>query len=197
MTQEDLTEKPLSSRCVYQGGLLHVREDRVELPDGRQATREYIVHPGAVVVVPLLANGDVVMERQFRYPLRRDLYELPAGKLDQGEAPLTCGRRELLEETGYRAEKWRFLATIHPCIGYSDESIILYLAEELTPGKHERDGDEFLEIIALPLLEALEWVRCGRITDAKTVIGLFWAEKIAHGWQPPEVAGQMGDRQDL
>ena len=181
-----LTETQLSTRSVYQGKLLHVREDRVELPDGRQATREYIVHPGAVVVIPLLDNGDVVMERQFRYPLRRDLYELPAGKLDPDENPLSCGQRELLEETGYVARQWRFVATIHPCIGYSDESISLYLAEGLSLGQHQRDGDEFLEIFTIPLAEALEWVRTGRITDVKTVIGLFWAEKIIAGWQPPE-----------
>jgi ADP-ribose pyrophosphatase len=186
MAADDLTETLLSSHTVYRGGLLHVKEDRVELPDGRQATREYIVHPGAVVVIPLLDNGDVVMERQFRYPLRRDLYELPAGKLDTGENPLICGQRELLEETGYVALKWRYVATIHPCIGYSDESISLYLAEGLSPGQHQRDGDEFLEIFHLPLAEALEWVRIGRITDVKTVIGLFWAEKIAQGWHPPE-----------
>lgn len=186
MAADDLTETQLSSRSVYRGGLLHVKEDRVELPDGRQATREYIVHPGAVVVIPLLENGDVVMERQFRYPLRRDLYELPAGKLDPGENSLRCGQRELLEETGYVASKWRYLANIHPCIGYSDECIALYLAENLSLGQHQRDGDEFLEVFRLPLGEALEWVRTGRITDVKTVIGLFWAEKIAQGWQPPE-----------
>lgn len=181
-----LTEKQLSSRSVYQGKLLHVREDRVELPNGQQATREYIEHPGAVVVIPLLANGEVVMERQFRYPLRRDVYELPAGKIDRGEPPLACGQRELLEETGYIAKQWRFVATIHPCIGYSDESMSLYLAEDLLLGEHNRDGDEFLEIFSMPLADALEWVRSGRITDVKTVIGLFWAEKIAQGWQPPE-----------
>lgn len=187
MASDDLTEKQLSSRTVYQGGLLHVKEDRVALPNGTEATREYIVHPGAVVVIPLLSNGDVVLERQFRYPLRRDMYELPAGKLDPGESPLDCGRRELREETGYTGTRWRYVATIHPCIGYSNEAILLYLAEGLTLGRHKRDGDEFLEVFHLPLEEALEWVRTGRITDVKTVIGLFWADKIAHGWQPPEI----------
>jgi ADP-ribose pyrophosphatase len=186
MAVDDLTETQLSSHTVYHGGLLHVNEDRVKLPDGRQATREYIVHPGAVAVIPLLDGGHVVLERQFRYPLHRDLYELPAGKLDPGENPLVCGQRELLEETGYVASKWRFVATIHPCIGYSDESISLYLAEGLSPGQHRRDGDEFLEIFHLPLAEALEWVRIGRITDVKTVVGLFWLEKITLGWHPPE-----------
>ncbi|MEN6584504.1 MAG: NUDIX hydrolase [Sulfuricella sp.] len=188
MAADDLSETQLSSRDVYRGGLLHVKEDRVELPNGRQATREYILHPGAVVVIPLLANGEVVLERQFRYPLKRDMFELPAGKIDPGEHPLACGQRELLEETGYVAQKWRFVATIHPCIGYSDESMSLYLAEELTPGRHNRDGDEFLEVFTLPLAEALEWVRSGRITDVKTVIGLFWAEKIFQGWQLPVCA---------
>lgn len=186
MAAEDLTEKQLSSRSVYQGTLLHVKEDQVELPDGNCSTREYILHPGAVVVIPILANGDVVMERQFRYPLCRDLYELPAGKLDPGENPLSCARRELLEETGYIAEKWRFVATIHPCIGYSDEVMSLYLAQNLSLGEHSRDGDEFLEVLHLPVQEALEWVRTGRITDVKTVIGLFWLDKLDQGWQLPQ-----------
>lgn len=186
MSFSDLTEKQLSSQTVYQGGLLHVKEDQVQLPNGQSAQREYILHPGAVVIIPLLANGEIVLERQYRYPLRRDLYELPAGKLDQGESPLACGQRELLEETGYRAASWKYLATIHPCIGYSNESMSLFLAQDLSEGAHQRDGDEFLETFTLPLTEALEWVRRGRITDVKTVIGLFWAEKILGGWLPPE-----------
>lgn len=187
MTRSDLTERQISSQTVYQGGLLHVMEDQVQLPNGQPARREYILHPGAVVIIPLLANGGVVMERQFRYPLQRDLYELPAGKLDSGESSLACGQRELLEETGYRAMKWSYVATIHPCIGYSNESMSLFLAQELTEGLHQRDGDEFLEVFTLPMDEALEWVRTGRITDVKTVIGLFWAEKILNGWLPPEI----------
>lgn len=183
---DDLTESQTSSRTVYQGSLLHVKEDQVQLPNGQSAMREYILHPGAVVIIPLLANGHVVMERQFRYPLRRDVYELPAGKLDSGESALLCGQRELFEETGYCAAKWRYVATIHPCIGYSNESMSLFLAQELTEGMHQRDGDEFLEVFTMPLNEAIEWVRVGRITDVKTVIGLFWAEKILNGWLPPE-----------
>lgn len=186
MSSTDLTETKLSSQTVYRGGLLHVKEDQVQLPNGQTSRREYIIHPGAVVIIPLLENGDVVLERQFRYPLNRDLYELPAGKLDPGETPLLCGQRELLEETGYRASKWSYVATIHPCIGYSNESMNLYLAQELIEGAHIRDCDEFLEVFTLPLNDALEWVRIGRITDVKTVIGLFWAEKIMHGWLPPD-----------
>ena len=167
--------------------MLHVKEDQVQLPNGQSARREYILHPGAVVIIPLLANGHVVMERQYRYPLRRDVYELPAGKLDAGETALVCGQRELLEETGYSATKWRYVATIHPCIGYSDESMSLFLAQDLTLGIHQRDGDEFLDVFTVPLNEAVEWVRIGRITDVKTVIGLFWAEKILNGWLPPDI----------
>ena len=131
MDNQDLTEKQLSTSNVYDGRLLHVREDQVALPNGNTATREYIVHPGAVVVVPLLDNGDVLMVRQFRYPLNREFHELPAGKIDPGEDVLACGQRELLEETGYAAQDWKFLTTIHPCIGYSDERILIYLAQGL------------------------------------------------------------------
>ncbi|MDD5240087.1 MAG: NUDIX hydrolase [Sulfuricella sp.] len=185
MDSPDLTEKPLSSSHVYDGRLLHVREDRVELPNGKTATREYIVHPGAVVVVPLLEDGDVLMVRQFRYPLHRDFYELPAGKIDPGENELVCGQRELLEETGYAAKTWQFLTTIHPCIGYSDERILIYLAQGLSEHGHRRDEDEFLENVRLPLGTAMEWVRDGRISDVKTMVGLFWAEKIVERkWVP-------------
>lgn len=184
MDSQDLTEKQLSSSSVYDGRLLHVREDRVMLPNGNTATREYIVHPGAVVVVPLMDDCDVLMVRQFRYPLNREFYELPAGKIDPGEDVLTCGQRELLEETGYAAQSWRFLTTIHPCIGYSDERILLYLAQELSEYGHRRDEDEFLENVRLPLVTAMEWVRDGRISDVKTIIGLFWAEKIRQGAWP-------------
>lgn len=178
MDAPDLTEKQLSTRNVFDGRLLHVREDQVMLPNGKTATREYIAHPGAVVVVPVLDNGDILMVRQFRYPLKRDFYELPAGKIDPGEETLVCGQRELLEETGYAAKTWQLLTTIHPCIGYSDERILIYLAQGLSEHGHRRDEDEFLENVRLPLATAMEWVRDGRISDVKTMVGLFWAEKI-------------------
>lgn len=181
MDKPDLTEKKLSGSNVYDGCLLHVREDKVLLPNGKTATREYIVHPGAVVVVPLLDNGDVLMVRQFRYPLDREFFELPAGKIDPGEDTLVCGQRELLEETGYKAQSWDFLTTIHPCIGYSDEKILIYLAQGLSDHGHRRDEDEFLENLQLPLDTALEWAREGRISDVKTLVGLFWAEKVRQG----------------
>jgi ADP-ribose pyrophosphatase len=193
MDSSDLSEKQLSSTTVYRGRLLQVKEDRVALPNGRVATREYIVHPGAVVVVPLFGNGDVLLIRQFRYPLGRDFYELPAGKIDPGEDTLECGRRELLEETGFSAASWSFLTTIHPCIGYSDEAIAVYFAQGLTEEGHRRDVDEFLENCRLPLPEALEWVRDGRISDVKTVIGLLWVEKVLSGAWAVEGTGRAPD----
>ncbi|MGE5321150.1 MAG: NUDIX domain-containing protein [Hyphomicrobiaceae bacterium] len=178
-----LTETELASETVFRGRLMHVKCDRVRLPDGRESTREYIVHPGAVVIIPLFDNGDLLLERQHRYPLRRDFIELPAGKIDAGEDDLSCAKRELEEETGYTASAWREVTTIYPCIGYSDERLAFYLARGLTPGNHGRDPDEFLEIFRLPFGEAMDWLRSGRICETKTVIGLFWLEKmLQQGW---------------
>ena len=182
---KDLTERPISSELVYDGKLLHVRRDKVRLPDGGVAEREYIRHPGAVLIIALLDSGELVMERQFRYPLQRDMIELPAGKIDPGEPPLATAKRELLEETGYAASEWRHLSTIHLAIGYSDEHIEIFLAKGLTQEQAKLDDEEFLEVFSLPLAKALEWVREGRITDAKTVSGLLWAEKVLEGqWRP-------------
>ena len=179
----DLTETELSSETVFKGRLMHVKRDRVRLPDGGESTREYIVHPGAVVVIPVFDNGDLLLERQHRYPLHRDFIELPAGKIDAGEADLTCAKRELEEETGYTASEWRELTTIYPCIGYSDERLAFYLARGLTEGNHGRDPDEFLEILRVPFGEAMDWLRSGKICETKTVIGLFWLEKLLNqGW---------------
>ncbi|WP_256376896.1 NUDIX domain-containing protein [Nitrosospira multiformis] len=177
----DLTETTVSSQKAFEGDLLHVYQDHARLPDGKVKIREYIAHPGAVVIIPLLDNGELVLERQFRYPLHRDFYELPAGKIDSGEDPLVCAQRELLEETGYTAKSWRYLATLHPCIGYSNEKLIYYLAQELTFEGANLDDGEYLEIFTLPPAEALEWVKEGKITDNKSVSGLFWAEKILRG----------------
>jgi len=179
--RKDLTEHTLSSEVIYDGKLLHVRRDRVRLPDGGMADREYIRHPGAVAIIALLDNGELVMERQFRYPLGRDMIELPAGKIDPGEPPLETARRELLEETGYIASEWRHLATMHLAIGYSNEHIEIFLARGLTQKQAELDDEEFLEVFTLPLSRALEWVREGKITDAKTLSGLLWAEKVLGG----------------
>jgi ADP-ribose pyrophosphatase len=178
---KDLTERRLSSRLVYDGKLLKVRSDTVRLPDGGAAEREYIEHPGAVAVIALTDSGELVMERQFRYPLGRDMIEIPAGKIDPGEDPLATARRELQEETGYTAAEWTHVATINIAIAYSDEHIEIYLAKGLKQERAKLDEEEFLEVFTLPLATALAWVRDGRITDSKTVSALFWAEKILAG----------------
>ncbi len=177
----DLTEHEVSSQTVFRGQLLHVCKDDVRLPDGSLATREYILHPGAVLIIPFLAHDRIVLERQFRYPARRDFFELPAGKKESGEAALETARRELQEETGYRADSWQHLASTYPSVGYSNEMIDYFVARELTHVGAKLDEGEFLEIVDVSLSEALEWVRIGRICDIKTVAGVFWAERIARG----------------
>jgi ADP-ribose pyrophosphatase len=173
----DLTEYELSSEIIASGGMLTVKRDQVRVPSGVQSQREYVLHPGAVVVVPLLENGNVVLERQFRYPLRKTFIELPAGKIDKNEDILTTGQRELLEETGYTAKEWVNLGHQHPCIGYSNEVIHMYLARGLTLGAHDRDEDESLEIFELPFETAIEMVTRCEITDGKTIVALFFASQ--------------------
>ena len=172
------TERTLESKTVYRGRLLQVLEDRVRMPDGKDAQREYVRHPGAVMMIPLLDPETVILVRQFRYAPGRHFYELPAGKIDAGEEPLQSARRELREECGYEAADWRHLTTLHPCIGYSDERIELYLARDLNHVGDELDDGEFIEPLTLRLAVALEWVKTGRITDTKTIAGLFWADKF-------------------
>jgi ADP-ribose pyrophosphatase len=182
--QPDFTETILSSKTVYRGQLLHVLEDEVRLPIGGGARREYIRHPGAAMIIALLDEDTLLLERQFRYPLGRHFYELPAGKLESGEEPLATAKRELIEECGYEAASWRHLATLHPCIGYSDERIDLFLARGLKYVGHAPDDGEFLEVVPMKIAEALEWVRLGKITEAKAVTGILWAEKLQRGdWQ--------------
>lgn len=173
---KDLTEHFVSGELVYDGKLLKVHRDAVRLPDGSAGAREYIRHPGAVAIVPLFDDGRVLLERQFRYPHRREFIEIPAGKLEPGEPPLETARRELLEETGYVADEWRRLGVIHPAIAYTDEAIDIFVARKLTLKARKLDTGEFLETFLVPLAEAMQMVRDGRITDSKTVAALLLLE---------------------
>ncbi len=182
-----LTESLITSELVYDGSFIKLHRDEVRLPDGTQAIREYFRHPGAVVIIPLFNGGRVVMVRQFRYPNDRVFIEFPAGKLDDGEDPLLCAQRELREETGYSAKQWHYVCTIHNAIAYSDEHLDIYLAQDLSEGEQELDNGEFLDVFTAPTTEVLEWVRTGKISDVKTIIGAFWLEKIQRGeWTPPQ-----------
>ncbi len=171
--RDPLEEVELSSEPVFDGVLLKVRRDRVRLPDGSESGREYIRHPGAVVVVAVLPDGQLLFERQFRYPLRRAFVELPAGKIDAGEDILSCARRELREETGYEADDWRYIGVMHPCIGYSDERIEIFLARGLRHVGHAWDDGEFLEVLTLSLEAAEAAIHAGEITDGKTITALY------------------------
>jgi ADP-ribose pyrophosphatase len=168
-----LEEAALDGEWVFGGRLLHVRRDSVRLPDGGKTIREYIVHPGAVLVVPVLADGSFVVERQYRYPLNRVLLEFPAGKLDPGETALATGQRELREEAGYTAARWTRLGTIHPVVSYSTEAIELYVAEDLTHVGRQLDHGEFLDVATMTAEAMLAALDRGEITDAKTVAALL------------------------
>ena len=176
----DLTEHCISSEVVAEGGILTVKRDQVRLPNGHASYREYVMHPGAVVIVPLLPNGNVVLEKQFRYPLHQVFIELPAGKIDMGEDILITGQRELLEETGYSASEWVKLGHQHPCIGYSNEVIHMYLARGLTSESHQRDEDETLEVFEASFEHCLTMIQNGEITDGKSIVALLLAEKYLH-----------------
>ena len=185
MPSQQLLEKRLSGANVFKGVLLDVYRDEVALPDGTSSIREYIRHPGAAVIVPIMDDGRLIFVRQFRYALGRVMVELPAGKLDPGEQPAVAAARELAEEIGYHPGQLTHLGLIHPCIGYSDERIEIYLATELEPVEGASEHDEFLEPFELGIEEALEWIREGKITDVKTIIALYWTVRHRVGtWLP-------------
>jgi ADP-ribose pyrophosphatase len=176
-----LIEHKIGSTELFKGRLLHAFCDTVRLPDGSEATREYIVHPGAVVMIPILDDGRLVLERQYRYPMGRVMIEFPAGKLDHGEDPLACARRELLEETGYVAREWARAGVMHPILSYSTEFIDIWFARGLTLQQAKLDDEEFLEVITATPDELLAWCRDGRVTDSKTIIGAFWIQNLLSG----------------
>ncbi|MDR1310676.1 MAG: NUDIX hydrolase [Burkholderiaceae bacterium] len=187
--KQNLTETTLQSALLHKGAFFDVYRDAVELPNGKIAHREYIRHPGAVVILPQMPDGAFLLERQFRYPLGQAVIEFPAGKIDPGEPPLLCAQRELREETGYLAADWQFVCTIHNAAGYSNEHLHLFLASGLKAGKSEPDEGEFIETFSARVSDLLAWVREGKITDAKTIIGAFWLEKIGLGrWHATEPA---------
>jgi ADP-ribose pyrophosphatase len=182
---DGLIEKKVESVTLHEGKFLTLKRDTVELPDGKHATREFVEHPGAVMILPVFDDGRVLLERQFRYPVGRVLLEFPAGKLDPNEDELTCAKRELQEETGYTAREWTFLTRIHPVISYSTEFIDIYLARGLAAGDAQLDEGEFLETFIADEAQLMSWVKDGSISDVKTIIGVFWLEKIRSGeWKP-------------
>ncbi len=176
-----LIEQQLTSQELFKGRFLHAFRDTVRLPDGTGTTREYVVHPGAVMVVPLLDDGRIVVERQYRYPMRRAMIELPAGKLDAGERTFDCARRELREETGYSAAEWARAGVLHPVISYSTEFIEIWFARGLAAGQRGLDEGEFLEVFALTQDELLDACRTGRVTDAKSLTAMLWLQNVASG----------------
>jgi len=183
---QHLREERITGEDIYGGIFLKMKRDTVSLPDGQQAVREYLTHPGAVAIVALLDDGRVLLERQYRYPIAKACIEIPAGKLDPNENPLLCAQRELAEETGYTAKKWSYIRRIHPVISYSTEFIDIYLAEDLVPGKSKLDDEEFLDVFAAPLEQLITWVEEGEITDVKTTISAYWLDRYREGLVSPE-----------
>ena len=176
-----LIETTVSSETVYRGHFLELKRDVVALPDGKQAGREYVIHPGAVMVIGLLPDRRLVMERQYRYPVRQTMIEFPAGKLDPGEGGLACAQRELLEETGYRARRWARAGVMHPVIGYATEVIEIWFADELTLGERHLDAGEFLDVFTASQDELEAWMHNGQLTDAKTIVGMMWLKQWRSG----------------
>jgi ADP-ribose pyrophosphatase len=185
-----LKEQTTAREELLKGHFLHVVRETVRLPDGGSATREFVLHPGAVAVVPLLDDGRIVLERQYRHATGRVMIEIPAGKLDAGEGALVCGQRELLEETGYVARQWAYAFTMYPTVAYSDEAIQIWFARGLEHRGAQLDQGEFLEVIAATPEEFLGWCREGKIVDSKTLAAALWVQNVLAGswkldWQAP------------
>ncbi|MBG9386511.1 NUDIX domain-containing protein [Caenimonas aquaedulcis] len=176
-----LIEEKVSSQEILKGRFLHAFRDVVRLPDGSETTREFVIHPGAVMVIPMLDDGRLVLERQFRYPMGRVMIEFPAGKLDPGEDILTCAKRELLEETGYVAREWARAGVLHPVISYSTEFIDVWFARGLTLTQATLDEGEFLEVFTATPAEVIDWCRTGALTDAKSLTGALWLQNVLSG----------------
>ncbi len=187
-----LVEQQVGREEPFAGNFLKVVRDTVRLPDGGRATREYIRHPGAVCIVGLTDDGQVVLERQWRHPVGRVMIELPAGKLDAGEAPLACARRELLEETGYTAREWAHAGVLHPCIGYSDEFIDIWFARGLTLGQRQLDAEEFLDVFLATPAQLLDWCLDGTVTDGKTLSCALWLQNVLSGKRVLDWQGESG-----
>ena len=184
MSDSHLVEVKLHSQQVLKGDFLDVRRDIVQLPDGSEASREYVIHPGAVMIVAQLNDGQLVLERQFRYPMQSVMIEFPAGKLDAGEASLACAQRELLEETGYTAREWARAGVLHPVISYSTEFIDIWFARGLTLSERKLDAGEFLDVFTASQATLLDMSRSGQITDAKTLTGILWLQNVMSGaWE--------------
>lgn len=181
MDDKHLIETTVSSQTVYRGHFLELRRDKVALPDGAMAAREYVIHPGAVMIVAVLPDGRLVMERQYRYPVRQTMIEFPAGKLDAGEGGLACAQRELWEETGYKARRWAKAGVMHPVIGYATEVIEIWFAQDLTLGERHLDAGEFLDVFAASQDELESWMQAGQLTDAKTIVGMMWLQRWRAG----------------
>lgn len=176
-----LREEKISSQELLRGHFLHAFRDGVRLPDGREASREYVRHPGAVMIIAQLDDGRLVLERQYRYPVQSVMIEFPAGKLDAGEVPLACAKRELLEETGYTASSWARAGVMHPVISYSTEFIDIWFARDLSAGERKLDAGEFLDVFTASPAELMQWCRDGQVTDAKTLTGALWLQNVLSG----------------